>query len=371
MASLTSSSPTILLGTIKNGLYGNELVKHINNICGITTTTTSRFGNWLLATDTLKATWGSLRQHEAVVVVVETGTCYAGTRMMLFWYAGGPHAILLDKDYGFDVTTPAVTEEGYAMYDRKNPTTDNVKDVNHWFLISKAHQSDPMDYENSRFGRLLKALNHPQYQQPVGTPLGRSTTIRLKGWRYSSVPQCVMCKTLLHKLGGHADCTLPAYHDSDHLVQTRRNGLVAVPRIVPGITEGGVPAQQSTGVLPGPVRQKSEDKKNDAASVMMSLNGGGSTGAPASAGKSAGDGNSIAVTEPASAAAPTLLRDGEESALDTQLAEVNASIQQLEMERKQRIEKKRKELEVLKALEATLKKRAAAEEEASKRQRTA
>ena len=35
------------------------------------------------------------------------------------------------------------------------------------------------------------------------------------------------------------------------------------------------------------------------------------------------------------------------------------------MERKQRIEKKRKELEVLKALEATLKKRAAAEEEAS------
>lgn len=414
----TSSSTPSLIETVSKRSFGTELVDDITKTCRILSTQTLTYRNWPAATRVLQAKWESMGKHEAVKVVVNKGTCYAGTRMMLFSCTGSPHAILLDEGYSFDKTTPAVNKDGYAMYDLANPTTDNVQDIVSWRIISKEHQSDPKDFNNSRFGRLLNALKNPEYQQPVGTKLGCPETILVNGARYAPVPECVMCKTVLHRMGGHQDCTLIAGHTGDHMVKSRRSDdLIPVPRNIPGITEGRESAQYSTGVLPGPVSMLSEHEKTDAASVMMSLNSnGGDTGARGAstcAGSKAGDGNTtgnggsdestsstlappvapapLATANPATATEPAALvaaapstyvttaplgnggdgGDGEEKDIDTEIAALSARVQSLREQQQKRMEKKRKELQELLDLERTLKKRATEEEARNQWQRAA
>eukprot|EP00964_Phaeocystis_antarctica_P057994 scaffold34378_cov65-Phaeocystis_antarctica.AAC.3 len=108
----------------------------------------------------------------AVEIVVEEGTCYTGKRMLLYNPEGSEntfYAILLDAGYGFDSTATAVSKDNYT-----NPGfvfTDRVADIVCWRLIEKAHQSDPNDMLNSRFGRLMYALGDQKYQQPEGAVL--------------------------------------------------------------------------------------------------------------------------------------------------------------------------------------------------------
>ena len=239
----------------------------------------------------------------AVEVVVEKGTCYTGKRMLLYNPEGSENnlcAILLDAGYGFDSTATAVSKDNYT-----NPGfvfTDRVADIVCWRLIEKAHQSDPNDMLNSRFGRLMYALGDQKYQQPEGavlddnndgveaegsdgadgarTPPPRAPLAlgvkpppgagRHGGAHYAETTEPLKCFQLPEKTDGHINCMLLAGHEGDHaMVAGSRSGGDALPLIK-------VPRAGKSPPAPGPrAREQADSSGTDAttsvAEAMVSL----------------------------------------------------------------------------------------------------
>ena len=243
------------------------------------------------------------RNRIAVELVVREGTCYTGKRMLLYNPEGSEntfYAILLDAGYGFDSTATAVSKDNYT-----NPGfvfTDRVADIVCWRLIEKAHQSDPNDMLNSRFGRLVYALGDQKYQQPEGavlddnndgveaegsdgadgarTPPPRAPWAlgfkpppgagRHGGAHYAETTEPLKCFQLPEKTDGHINCMLLAGHEGDHaMVAGSRSGGDALPLIK-------VPRAGKSPPAPGPrAREQADSSGTDAttsvAEAMVSL----------------------------------------------------------------------------------------------------
>ena len=242
----------------------------------------------------------------AAEIVVEEGTCYTGKRMLLYNPEGSENtfcAILLDAGYGFDSTATAVSKDNYTNpgFAPRAVFTDRVANIVCWRLIEKAHQSDPNDMLNSRFGRLMYALSDQEYQQPEGavldsdndgveaegdgadgarTPPPRAPLAlgvkpppgagRHGGAHYAETTEPLKCFQLPEKTDGHINCMLLAGHEGDHaMVAGSRSGGDALPLIK-------VPRAGKSPPAPGPrAREQADSSGTDAttsvAEAMVSL----------------------------------------------------------------------------------------------------
>tara|TARA_B100000787_G_scaffold163123_1_gene144466 strand:- start:824 stop:2317 length:1494 start_codon:yes stop_codon:yes gene_type:complete len=227
---------------IDDNKHDGELLSCITKWFGITITYHS-FASWPKAVGFLTELWNTnymTHKNVGVVVRVELGTCYAGTGMLLFNPNASDenfHAILLDKGFGFDKTTPAVTEQGYTtsgMHENGQKFTDRVNEILNWRIISKQYQENRAHSPDSRWGRLVTALANLQYQHPIGTFMGDAdVTMKVNGARFTAQAQCVMCTTISEKEGGHTDCVLVAGHRDDHQIRTgsrRSTEFMFLPR---------------------------------------------------------------------------------------------------------------------------------------------
>tara|TARA_B100000809_G_C15106696_1_gene519034 strand:+ start:999 stop:2168 length:1170 start_codon:yes stop_codon:yes gene_type:complete len=215
-------------------LSGDELVNAVVNAFGVDLRPQEVYDTWSDAATCLHSLWhsqgecGLFDMHIAVEVVVRTGTCYMGTRMLLFNPNASEHdlvAILVDNGYGFDTSATSVTKNSY-MCDM-NSHSDNVARILDWRVIEKVHEKVGGEVVHTRFGRLLQAMQNPLYQQQMILP---NPIINLAGTRWAVDPVPTMCSNRLAADGGHTDCIMADGHDGPHQVSvgSRRSGYKTV-----------------------------------------------------------------------------------------------------------------------------------------------
>lgn len=222
-----------------NNLSGDELVNAIVKVFGVDLRPQVVYDTWSDAANCLYSLWhsrgknGLYDMHVAVDIMVRIGTCYMGTRILVFNPDASEDdlvAILVDNNYGFDTTATSVTENNYMC--EMHPHSDDVSNILDWRIIEKIYEVDGGEGLYTRFGRLLQAMQNPLYQQPMTLP---NTVINLAGTRWATHPIPTMCSNRLDVDGGHPYCVLFDGHEGSHDVNigSRRGGATTthtVPR---------------------------------------------------------------------------------------------------------------------------------------------
>lgn len=226
--------------------HGLSLVREITEEVGLEEVAYVHLSDFGVACARILNLWTSLthslkNQNKGVVITVDKGTCYVGTRMMLFNPNGSEndfHIICLDEGFGFHTTACAVSQAGYVGSDGPGTRiTDDHARIEDWRLISKQFQDPTIgDITHSRIGRLLHALQDSKYQQPIGARMrasnrqqrraqGGADTVVRNGARWFNAPVVVMCNQTPGNRGGHEGCRLVADHQGAHEVPagTRTN----------------------------------------------------------------------------------------------------------------------------------------------------
>jgi len=326
-----------------DNLHGDKLVKKISSLFNLDIMEPELFDNWPAAVNRLITLWWgtdgySLRDLTVGADIrVKEGNDYAGTRILVYNYAGGANtleAILVDQGYGFDTTASAVTATNYTR-DCEGGVGDRVAVIKDWRIINKLQQSVMNDRRHSRYARLCRGLGDASYQQwesapdegapaaegeggmqevpgrvvgedappedhrgvemlaeaaasaseteaicPIAQPL-RIGVGRHADARWDPVPRPLICKHIPRADGGYDNCDLNAYHPGDHRVElaSRRSGEPEVQWIPRGRTDlVDPPSDGSTGEEISPAPSAAARAGARQARVPRRPRGGGGSG---------------------------------------------------------------------------------------------
>jgi hypothetical protein len=208
-----------------DSLHGDALVNQVKAQFNLDIMEPEVFDNWPAAVNRLIELWWSSGAHSlrdltaGADIRVTEGNDYAGTRMLVYNYAGEENtleAILIDAGYGFHTTCSAVTEDNYTRECSVVSRGDQVARIKDWRLIRKEDQATMAERRHSRFARLCRGLGDPAYQQWAAAPEGEGAP--------EGAPAVVQGREVLE---GE-----PSDHSSDDTIHTNARGRNAPAALV-------------------------------------------------------------------------------------------------------------------------------------------
>ena len=207
-----------------DSLHGDALVNQVKAQFNLDIMEPEVFVNWPAAVNRLIELWWGSGDHSlrdltaGADIRVTEGNDYAGTRMLVYNYAGEENtleAILIDAGYGFHTTCSAVTEDNYKK-DCPSGQGDHVDRIKYWRLIRKEDQATMAERRHSRFARLCRGLGDLAYQQWAAAPEGEGAP--------EGAPAVVQGREVLE---GE-----PSDHSSDDTIHTNARGRNAPAALV-------------------------------------------------------------------------------------------------------------------------------------------